>query len=44
MISLEKCLAERVLRGEVRIEDARATANDSSSLDIHLVKDGPSST
>ena len=36
MISLERCLADRVQAGDVRIEDARAAANDPASLGMYL--------
>jgi twitching motility protein PilT len=36
MITLERCLADRVAAGEVRIEDARAAANDSASLAMQM--------
>jgi twitching motility protein PilT len=36
MISLERCLADRVQAGDVRIEDARAAANDAASLAMYL--------
>ena len=38
MISLERCLADRVLAGEVRPEHARAAANDASALAMLLAK------
>ncbi len=38
MISLERCLADRVRAGEVRLEDARAAANDADSLAMYLAK------
>ena len=38
MISLERCLADRVQAGEVRIEDARAASNDPASLAMYLGK------
>lgn len=38
MISLERCLADRVQGGEVRIEDARALANDPGSLALYVGK------
>ncbi|HEY6461334.1 MAG TPA: PilT/PilU family type 4a pilus ATPase [Polyangiaceae bacterium] len=38
MISLERCLADRVQSGEVRIEDARAAANDPASLAMYVGK------
>jgi len=38
MISLERCLADRVLAGEVRAEHARAVANDASTLAMLLAK------
>ena len=36
MISLERCLADRVQAGEVRIEDARAASNDPASLSMYM--------
>lgn len=38
MITLERCLADRVLAGDVRPEDARAAANDPSALATYLAK------
>jgi twitching motility protein PilT len=38
MITLERCLADRVLAGEIKIEDARAAANDVESLTMYLAK------
>ncbi|HEY1695536.1 MAG TPA: PilT/PilU family type 4a pilus ATPase [Polyangiaceae bacterium] len=38
MISLERCLADRVQSGDVRIEDARAAANDPASLAMYIGK------
>ncbi len=38
MISLERCLADRVQAGEIRLEDARAAANDLEGLAIYLAK------
>jgi twitching motility protein PilT len=38
MISLERCLADRVQAGDVRIEDARAAANEVGSLAMYLGK------
>jgi twitching motility protein PilT len=38
MLSLERCLADRVQSGEVRIDDARAAANDPASLAMYLGK------
>jgi twitching motility protein PilT len=38
MISLERCLADRVQAGEIRLEDARAVANEPSSLAMYLAK------
>ncbi len=38
MLSLERCLADRVAAGEVRAEDARAAANDPASLAMYLSK------
>ncbi len=36
MITLERCLADRVAAGEVRLADARAAANDPSALAMYL--------
>jgi twitching motility protein PilT len=36
MLALERCLADRVLAGEIRVEDARAAANDPASLARYL--------
>jgi twitching motility protein PilT len=38
MMSLERCLADRVQAGEVRLDDARAAANDPASLSLYLAK------
>lgn len=38
MITLERCLADRVIAREIRIEDARAVANDQASLSNYLPK------
>ena len=38
MISLERCLADRVQAGEVRLEDARAASNDPASLSLYMAK------
>jgi Tfp pilus assembly pilus retraction ATPase PilT len=38
MIPLERSLAECVQAGEVRLEDARAAANDPASLTMYLNK------
>ncbi len=38
MLSLERCLADRVLAGEVTAEEARAVANDPASLAMYLAK------
>jgi twitching motility protein PilT len=38
MIALERCLADRVQAGEVRLEDARALANDRESLAMYLAR------
>jgi twitching motility protein PilT len=38
MITLERCLADRVQAGEIRAEDARAVANDLDSLALFLGK------
>jgi hypothetical protein len=36
MITLERCLADRVLAGEIELEAARAAANDPASLATYL--------
>ncbi|MBX3233738.1 MAG: PilT/PilU family type 4a pilus ATPase [Labilithrix sp.] len=36
MITLERCLADRVAAGEIRLEDARAAANDPASLAMQM--------
>ncbi len=36
MLSLERCLADRVQAGEIRVEDARAVANDPASLAMYM--------
>jgi twitching motility protein PilT len=36
MITLERCLADRVAAGEIRLEDARAVANDPTALGLHV--------
>lgn len=36
MLSLERCLADKVQAGEIRIEDARAVANEPGSLATYL--------
>jgi twitching motility protein PilT len=36
MLSLERCLADKVQAGEIRIEDARAVANEPGSLASYL--------
>lgn len=36
MIMLERCLADRVAAGEIRLEDARAAANDPASLTMQM--------
>jgi twitching motility protein PilT len=36
MLALERCLADRVQAGEIRVEDARALANDPGSLAMYL--------
>jgi twitching motility protein PilT len=36
MLALERCLADRVQAGEIRVEDARAAANDPASLARYL--------
>lgn len=38
MISLERCLADRVQAGEIRLEDARTLANDPASLSLYVGK------
>jgi twitching motility protein PilT len=38
MLSLERCLADRAIAGEIRAEDARAAANDPGSLAMYLGK------
>jgi hypothetical protein len=38
MLSLERCLADRVQSGEIRLEDARTTANEVSSLMSYLAR------
>jgi twitching motility protein PilT len=38
MIVLERCLADRVNAGEVRLEDARAASNDPAMLAMFLAK------
>jgi twitching motility protein PilT len=38
MLSLERSLADRVQAGEIRVEDARAAANDPGSLATYLAK------
>jgi twitching motility protein PilT len=38
MLSLERSLADRVIAGEIRPDDARAAANDASSLAMYLAK------
>jgi twitching motility protein PilT len=38
MLSLERSLADRVQAGEIRVEDARAAANDPGSLAMYLPK------
>ncbi|MEO7109527.1 MAG: PilT/PilU family type 4a pilus ATPase [Polyangiaceae bacterium] len=38
MITLERCLADRVIAKDIRLEDARASANDLSSLMAYLPK------
>jgi twitching motility protein PilT len=38
MLSLERSLADRVQTGEIRVEDARAAANDLGSLAQYLAK------
>lgn len=36
MITLERCLADRVAAGEIRLEDAKAAANDVASLTMQV--------
>jgi twitching motility protein PilT len=36
MLSLERCLSDRVRAGEIRLEDARALASDAGSLTTYL--------
>jgi hypothetical protein len=38
MLSLERCLADRVQAGEIRVEDARSVANEPSSLTSYLAR------
>jgi twitching motility protein PilT len=38
MITLERCLADRVQAGDIKAEDARAVANDLDSLAVYLGK------
>jgi twitching motility protein PilT len=38
MVSLERSLADRVQAGEIKVEDARAAANDLASLTMYLPK------
>ena len=38
MLSLERCLADRVRAGEVRPEDARAAADDPATLAMYLAR------
>ena len=38
MLTLERCLADRVQAGEIRAEDARAVANEPSSLASYLAR------
>jgi twitching motility protein PilT len=38
MLSLERCLADRVQAGEVRLDDARAASNDPASLALYMAK------
>jgi twitching motility protein PilT len=38
MLSLERCLADKVQSGEIRLEDARAVANEPASLTSYLAK------
>jgi twitching motility protein PilT len=38
MLALERCLADRVQAGEIRVEDARALANDPGSLTMYLAR------
>jgi hypothetical protein len=36
MLALERCLADRVQAGEIRLEDARAAADDLTLLASYL--------
>ncbi len=36
MLPLERCLADRVIAGEIGLDDARAVANDATSLEMYL--------
>jgi len=38
MLSLERCLADRVAAGDITLDDARAAANDPSSLAMYVGK------
>lgn len=38
MISLERCLVDRVRAGEISLDEARAAANDADSLTAYLAK------
>jgi twitching motility protein PilT len=38
MLSLERSLADRVQAGDIRVEDAKAAANDPGSLAMYLTK------
>ena len=38
MLSLERCLADRVRAGEITVEDARGAANDAGSLSAYLAE------
>jgi twitching motility protein PilT len=38
MLSLERCLADRVLAGEITLEAARSVANDPATLGMYLGK------
>ena len=42
MITLERCLADRVEAGEIHAADARAAANDPSAFEAYLSNDGTS--
>jgi twitching motility protein PilT len=38
MITLERCLADRVAAGDIRLDEARAAANDPTALAMYLPK------